>query len=114
MFHKDPKKNLIIYVIVLLLCLLLIYLIGEWSGAECWPYMCLVLPFVPLRGDIEEIEHRLEQGVLSMFEFYSWHNMIDDCNLTDEQKEFAKAYTNPYFKWVDIPLEFESIIDVDG
>ena len=115
MFHKDPKKNLIIYIIALLICLLLIYLIGEWTGAECWPYMCLLVPFVPTRGNIENIKRRVEQGVSSQFEVYTWWNMLDDCNLTAEEKEWAKYHTSPTFKWVDVPLEVEDIIDsIDG
>jgi len=60
-----------------------------------------------LNDEIDEYHliERIGKAVDSMFEIYSWEQMIDDCDLTPEEKEYAKQ--NLSYKVVNFNSEYE-------
>ncbi len=42
------------------------------------------------KADKQYILNKVNDGLVAQFEMYSWHDMINDCDLTPEQKAWAK------------------------
>jgi len=50
--------------------------------------------------DTDKIEHALNRGVKSQFEFYSFSDMIDDLDLTEEERKYANENYEPGVRFV--------------
>ena len=42
--------------------------------------------------DTEKVKSAVEKGLVAQFEMYSWENMIDDCDLSEEEAKWAKEH----------------------